>query len=441
MSTSKKKEIWDRIIESLSYKLPKGEFQTWFSRASLRKLDDKMAIIDVPNKFVATWLNENYLTELKKIIKNLTSSSPSIHFTFQSPTQVQTGRPDQDALSSLPSENSLKQRLNPQMTFDRLSTGECNRFAWSSAKALADGARDEYSLLYVYSKQGLGKTHLLHAIGNQRLKKEPSCRVRYLSSDAFSSEFTYAINNEKLDTFRGEYCSLDLLLFDDIHLLAHREKTQEEFLFIFNFLYSGKKQIAVTGDGPPNRLKNMSSELKSRLGWGLISDIQGPDQKMKMDILRERISEIPVTIPEDVLFFLANSSADIKGLVKNLIKLETYSSITDGNINISMVKTLTKDTEHAGIGLEDIMDTTAGYFNISVADLMSDKKKRIYAYPRQIAMYLAREHTGLSYKDIGRSFGNKDHSTVIYAIKRIEALKVKEKKIGKDLKIIQNLLS
>jgi chromosomal replication initiator protein len=179
------------------------------------------------------------------------------------------------------------------MTFDRLSIGECNRFAWSSAKALADGTGDEYNLLYIYSKPGLGKTHLLHAIGNQRLKQEPSCRVRYLSSDAFSSEFTYAINNEKLDTFRGEYCRLDLLLFDDIHLLAHREKTQEEFLFIFNSLYSGKKQIAVTGDGPPNRLKNMSSELKSRLGWGLIADIHGPDQKMKMEILRERISEIP----------------------------------------------------------------------------------------------------------------------------------------------------
>jgi len=437
MSPSKKKEIWKEIIASLGSKLPKKEFQTWFSRTSLKKLDDNMAIIDVPNKFVAAWMSDNYLTELKKIIKNLTKTSPSIHFTFKSPPELQ---PNLHVLAALPPEEAIKQRLNPMMSFQGLSTGECNRFACTSAQALAEHARDEYALLYIYSKPGLGKTHLLHAIGNHRLKKEPLCRVRYLSSDAFSSDFTYAINNEKLDAFRGEYCNLDLLLFDDIHLLAHREKTQEEFLFIFNTLYSGKKQIVVTGDGPPNRLKNMSSELKSRLGWGLLADIQSPDQRVKMDIIGAKASETPMEIPDDVIFFLANSCRDVKSLVKNLIKLETYSSISDGKITISMVKALTRDPERAGTGLEDIMNTAAGYFNISVADLVSDKKKRLYAYPRQLAMYLARAHTGLPYKDIGRSFGNKDHSTVIYAVKRIEGLKAKEKKIGKDLKIIESLL-
>jgi chromosomal replication initiator protein len=437
MNTSKKKETWDMIIESLGAKLPKGEFRTWFSRTSLKKLDNNMAIINVPNKFVATWLSDNYLTELKRIIKKLTRSSPSIHFSFESRPTVQTNH---YVLPSLPSKNGLKQRLNPRLTFDGLSIGQPNRFAFTSARALAEHGQDEYNLLYIHSKPGLGKTHLLHAIGNQRLKKEPSCRVRYLSSDAFSSEFTYAVNNENLDVFRREYCDLDLLLFDDIHLLAHHEKTQEEFLFIFNSLYSGKKQIVVTGDGPPNRLKDMSSELRSRLGWGLLADIQTPNQEMKMDIIRTNTAEIPVNIPDDVLFFLANSSSDVKSLVKNLIKLETYSSIGNGNITISIVKTLTKDSDRSGIDLEDIINTAAGYFNISVADLISHKKKRLYSYPRQLAMYLARAHTGLSYKDIGRSFGNKDHSTAIYAIKRIEELKVKEKKIRKDLKILESLL-
>jgi chromosomal replication initiator protein len=437
MNTSKKKEIWDKIIKSLGGNLPKGELQTWFSRTSLRKLDNNMAIIDVPNKFVATWLKDNYLIELKKNIKKLTRNSPSIHFTFQNRATVQT---NQRPLIAVPLENHLKQRLNPQMTFDRLSIGECNRFAWSSAKALAEFARDEYNLLYIYSEPGLGKTHLLHAIGNHRLNEDPSCRVRYLSSDAFSSEFTYAINNEKLDVFRGKYCALDLLLFDDIHLLAHREKTQEEFLYIFNSLYGGKKQIVATGNGPPKKLKDMSSELTSRLGWGLLTDIQAPDQKTKMDILRTKASEISITIPDDVLFFLGNSSRDVKSLLKNLIKLENYSSVSDGHITISMVKTLIKDTDRGGVGLDDIINTAAGYFNISVADLISDKKKRLYAYPRHLAMYLARQHTTLSYKDIGRSFGNKDHSTVLYAIKRIEGLRGREKKIGKDLKIIQSLL-
>lgn len=437
MSTSKKKQTWDRIIASLGSKLQKGEFQTWFSRTSLKKLDANMAIIDVPNKFVATWLSDNYLIELKKIIRKLTKTSPSIHFVFQSPPALQTNHP---ALPALRSESALKQRLNPLMTFEALTMGECNRFARTSAQALAENSSDEYPLLYVYSKPGLGKTHLLNAIGNHRLKKDPSCRVRYLSSDAFASELTYAMSNEKFDVFRGEYINLDLLLFDDIHSLAHREKTQEEFLFIFNSLYSAKKQIAVTGESPPDKMKNINSELKSRLGWGLLAAIQAPEQKVKMDIIRAKASETHMDIPDDVLFFLANSSSDIRSLVKNLIKLETYSSISDGKITISMVKTLTRDTQLGGIGLENIINTTSGYFNISVADLVSDKKKRLYAYPRQLAMYLTRVHTGLSYKDIGQSFGRKDHSTVMYAIKRIERLKAEDKKIGKDLKIVESLL-
>jgi chromosomal replication initiator protein len=437
MKTSKKKEIWDTVIESLGSKLPKGEFQTWFSRASLKKIDNHAVVIDVPNKFVASWLSDNYLTELKKIIKRVTRSSLSIHFTFQNQAAVQTNLQAAPVLSS---ENGFTRRLNPRMTFDGLSVGECNRFARSSAEALAERTHNEYNLLYIYSKAGLGKTHLLHAIGNHRLKKDPSCRVRYSSSDAFGSEFTYAINNDKLGVFRGKYCSLDLLLFDDIQMLAHREKTQDEFNFVFNSLYSGKKQIVVTGDGPPNTLKEISSELRSRLGWGLLAGIEAPDQEMKMDIIREKASEISIHIPDDVLFFLANSSSDIKSLMGNLIKLESYSSISNGSPTISVVKALTKESEQSGIGLEDIMNTASGYFNISVSDLVSGKKQRLYAYPRQVAMYLARLHTGLSYKDIGRSFGNKDHSTVIYAIKRIEVLKVKEKKIAKDLKIIQSLL-
>jgi chromosomal replication initiator protein len=437
MSTSKKKESWDQIIGALGSKLNKGELRTWFSRTSLTKLDSNTAIIEVPNKFVANWLSEHYLTDLKKTIKRVTKSSPSIRFTFHS---SQSPQENQRAYNKVPSESVVKQRLNPSMTFESFLTGDCNRFACTSAQAVSDHPRDQYSLLYIYSNPGLGKTHLLNAVGNLRLKKDPHCRLRYLSSDAFSSDFTYAINNDKLQDFRAEYCNLDLLLFDDIHLLAHRQKTQEEFLFIFNSLYGGKKQMVITGDAPPNKIKNISAELRSRLGWGLLTDIQLPDQKIKMELIRGKASETHMAIPDDVAFFLSTSSTDIKTLVKNLIKLETYCSVSDGKITISMVKALTRDTERGGVTLEDILNTAAGYFNISVVDLISDKKKRLYAYPRQLAMYLARGHTALSFKKIGESFGKKDHSTVIYAIKRIERLKAKEKKTGDDLKMIEHLL-
>jgi len=437
MSTSKKKDIWDQVIGALGSKLHKGEVKTWFSRTSLRKFDTTVAVIDVPNKFVANWLSEHYLTDLKKTFKRITKTSPSIHFTFQSAQPAAAKAQN----SSPPSSESVqRQRLNPSMTFEAFMTGECNRFACTSALAVSEHPRDQYSLLYIYSNPGLGKTHLLNAIGNHRLKKDPYCRLRYLSSDAFSSDFTYAMNSDKLEDFRAEYCNLDLLLFDDIHLLGHRQKTQEEFLFIFNSLYGGKKQIAVSGDAPPNKMKNVSAELRSRLGWGLLADIQKPDQTVKMEIIQAKASESRMDIPDDVAFFLANASTDIKGLLKNLVKLETYASATDGEMTISMVKALTRDTQKAGMSLEDILNTAAGYFNISVADLVSDRKARIYAYPRQLAMYLARQHTSLPFKEIGRSFGNKDHSTVIYAIKRIERLKGEEKKTEDDLKMLEHLL-
>jgi chromosomal replication initiator protein len=437
MSTPKKKEIWNQIIGGLGSRLNKGELRTWFSRTSLSKLDSNVALIDVPNKFVANWLSEHYLTDLKKTFKKVTKSSPSIRFTFHS---SQSPAENQQSYNRVPSDTVLKQRLNPSMTFEAFLTGDCNRFACTSAQAVSDQPRDQYPLLYIYSNPGLGKTHLLNAIGNHRLQKDPYCRLRYLSSDAFSYDFTYAINNDKLPEFRAEYCDLDLLLFDDIHLLAQRQKTQEEFLFIFNSLYGGKKQMVISGDGPPNKMKNISAELRSRLGWGLLADIQLPDQEIKMDLIRGKASENQMDIPDDVAFFLGNTSNDIKGLVKNLIKLETYSSVTDGKITISMVKALTRDSERTGITLENIMNTAAGYFNISLADLVSDKKKRLYAYPRQLAMYLVRSHTPLSFKKIGESFGKKDHSTVIYAIKRIEQLKAKEKKIGDDLNMLEHLL-
>ncbi|MBN2033384.1 MAG: chromosomal replication initiator protein DnaA [Deltaproteobacteria bacterium] len=437
MSRLKKKEIWEQIIASLESTLQKEEFQTWFSRASLKKLDETVAIIDVPHKFIATWLNENYLIEIKKTIKKLTKSAPTIHFTFEIPPLLQTLYRTKPQFPFHPSTNH---GLNRDFTFDRLATADSNSFACSSAHALAGNGAEKYSLLYIFSKPGLGKTHLLHAIGNHRLKKDPICKVRYLSSNTFTSEFTYAVNTERLDLFREQYCNLDLLLFDDIHLLDHSEKIQEEFLSIFNSLYSEKKQIVITGNSLPNVMKNLKPELKSRLGWGLLTEIHTPEQQVKMNIVRTKVSEISLDIPDDVLFFLANANSNIKTLKKNLLKLETYSSMSDGKITMSVVKALIKDMESAGISLEEIINTTAGYFNISVANLLSHKKNHLYAYPRQLAMYLARLHTGLSYKDIGRSFKKKDHSTVIYAIKRIEGLKTKDSNIGDDLRIIESLL-
>jgi chromosomal replication initiator protein len=431
---SNKKDIWQQVFRSLEFKMSKGEFKTWFSRTSLRRFDPEVVVLGVPNKFVANWLNDNYLIDIKKSFKKIAKISPSVHFVYDH------GATEREPRELEKSASYLKRRLNASMTFDNFITGECNRFAWSTAQEVAEKRTEEYNLLYLYCVNGLGKTHLLHAIGNHRLKKNPRCRLRYLSSDAFSSDFTYSIKSGRLDDFRLELSNLDLLLFDDIHHLANREKTQEEFLSIFNTLYSEKKQIVITGDSAPNKLRNINPELKSRLGWGLLADILDPDQNLKISIIQKKAAEDNLNLAEDVVFFLSNSSSDIKNLLKNMIRVETFASLNDGPVSISMVKAQMRDKNRSEINLEDIMTTTAGYFNISMSDLLSSKKNRIYSYPRQLAMYLARKYTDLSFKEIGNSFSHKDHSTVIHALRKIEKEKDEKKEVQKDLTKIESLL-
>lgn len=431
---SHRKDIWVDVSKSLESKMSKGEFKTWFSRTSLKRFDPEVVVLGVPNKFVATWLNDNYLIDIKKSFKKIARISPSIHFSYDHEVMEKEPREVEK------SESYLKRRLNPSMTFETFMIGECNRFAWSTAREVAEKRTEEYNLLYLYCVNGLGKTHLLHAIGNHRLKKNPRCRLRYLSSDAFSSDFTYSIKNDRLDDFRSDLSNLDLLLFDDIHHLANREKTQEEFLSVFNALYSQKQQLVITGDSAPNKLRNINPELKSRLGWGLLADIDDPDQALKISIIQKEAAEDNLSLAEDVVFFLSNSSGDIKNLLKNMIRVQTFASLSDEPVTISTVRTLIRDRNRSEITLEDIMTTTAGYFNISMSDLLSNKKNRIYSYPRQLGMYLARKFTNLSFKEIGNSFNHKDHSTVIHALRKVEKEKDEKKDVEKDLSKIESLL-
>ncbi len=432
----KKKDIWGQVVTNLQSLLPKPEFKTWFSNVSLVKYAPGFAVISVPNKFVASWLSDNYLTQIRKSFKAAVDDSPDIQFSCD----LQSAKAHLNSVSVTPTHSLFKHRLNPVMTFDHFIMGEYNRFACSSALGLAEKTDSQYNPLYIYSPPGLGKTHLLHAIGNHWNKRDPSAKIRYVSSDTFSSHFIYAIKNDKIDEFRSEYRDVDLLLVDDIHLLSNREKTQDEFLSIFNLLHSADKHLAITGNSPPNRLKSFSPQLRSRLGSGLLVVIRSPDQASKIEIIKKKAEDDHVLIPEDVVFFLANSNNDIKILLKNIVKLETYISIGNTTINISLARTLMRGAEKEKIDLEDIKTTTSAYFNIPLSDLVSNKKKRVYSYPRQLAMYLARKHTRLSFNEIAAHFGHKDHSTIIYAIKRIEKRREQSKRIVDDVKKIENLL-
>jgi chromosomal replication initiator protein len=426
-----KKTIWQRVAKDLRTRVKVSDFDTWFGRASLRDLDGSSVILSVPNKYVASWLEDRYLHDLEdsfsRILKH--PATVTIHYREGGPADESSG----DIRVS-------DHNLDVSKTFDSFHTGQWNRFALSSALELAKRNEYRYNPLYIYSEPGLGKTHLLHGIGNRILESRPGVAVRYVTSAMFTSEFIHSLRNDQHQSFRDRYAGVDVILFDDLHLLSSRPKTQHAFLSLFDHTLSENRRMVISADTAPHQLQNMSSALKSRVGSGLIAEIQSPDHASLISLTRRKAREDRVRLPEDVVFFLSQNCSDLKGLFKNIAKVETYASITGGNINLSMAKSLVKGSGRDGVNMEDIKSITASYFNISPRDLVSGKKKRSQSYPRQIAMFLTRKHTPLSFKEIGEGFGHRDHSTVLYAVRQVEKWRTAGGPMMEDLTRIENLL-
>jgi chromosomal replication initiator protein len=433
-----KKNIWNLITKSLESDITQSEVKTWFSDTTLRKLDKNSALIEVPNKFVANWLADNYIDKIRSSLKDNLNFLPEILFTYGSPKSVQNMSRYKNTKES---KYDFNHQLNPVFTFDNFITDKTNRFAYSSALQVAKKPRDNYNPLYIFSKQGLGKTHLLNAIGHQILISNPLINAKYISTEQLSFGFSLAKKNQRLRNFRGNYRNLDFLLLDDIHLLDGREKLQKELIYIFNLFYESKKQIVFAGKYPPSQIQNLVPQLRSRMEWGLISEIQPPSHKTRMNIIKKKAREGNLSIPDDVFFFLANATNDLKILVEYLVSLETYTSLHQRKINISIAKSIIKNKHFHKIHVHDVQKVTAEFFDISLSELLSNKKIRRFSYPRHVAMYLSRKLTSLSFKELAKVFGNKDHTTIIYAVKRIENEKDLKKKVLDDINKLQSLLS
>jgi chromosomal replication initiator protein len=435
---SKKKDIWARLTRSLQSAIPQSEFRVWFACANLKNLTPDQAIIEVPNKFIASWLKDNYLTEIEKCFETTLSFLPEIRFTYTPKPHTQTKATHEPAKRA---RLVFPHQLNPSWTFANFITAKSNRFAYSSALEVANKPAQRYNPLYIFSRLSCGKTHLLNAIGNHVLANNPMAKVRYISAAQFSSDFSLAARNEKTTEFRTNYNNLDLLLLDDIHLVAGREKTQKELVNFFNVSWGSTKQITISGNRPPSQIPNLNPELRSRMQGGLLSEIGIPNQKTKMKIIKKKTQEEKLHIPEDAAFFLANTTRDLKTLMHNLVSLETYVSLYHREIDLSTVKSIVKDRHLHNLSLHDIQKLTAQYFDISLSDLISNKKGRRFSYPRQIAMYLSRKLTAFSLKEIGKAFGNKDHSTVIYAVNRVQRVKDLRQEVLDDIKRLEGFLS
>ncbi len=424
------KKIWNEIIKNLGSVISKSEIDTWFVNTECSKIDENSAVVEVPNKFVAVWLHDNYYDAIKNSFKKITKKNLNIQFNYKK----------NNNLSINENKNNLSlNNLNKLMKFNNFVTGECNLFAYSSSVAISENPGGYYSPFYIFSKNGIGKTHLLNSIGNKLNKNQ--FNISYINSKNFILDYSFFSKNKDFNSFKERYLNLDVLLFDDIQYLGNSSRLQDEFISIFDYFNLKKRQIVITGDRPPAEFNKFNAHLKSRLGSGLLAEIKETDLKTKSKIIKTIIKNRNLPVADDIFIFLIKSNDDIKNLIKNIIRIETYYSLNKGKLNLSLVKSIIKDRYDANVGLEEIQSVIAGYFNISTNDILSEKKRTIYTYPRHLAMYMARNLTDLSYKEIGYFFGDRDHSSVIYATKKIEQLIKKDKEVGKDINNIKNLLT
>jgi chromosomal replication initiator protein len=429
------KEIWNKVLALVSEKISEKSFDIWLKPLQLKQMDQNTVEIEVPNKFFKDWVTDNYLVLIREALQQLTNRTYSLNISIKEKQEIKT---DYDQVETFPSPKPIApplrdDGLNPNYTFESFVVGSCNQFAHAAALAVANVPAKNYNPLFIYGGVGLGKTHLLNAIGNKIVQNDPLLKVCYISSEKFTNELINCLKYEKMTDFRNKYRNKDVLLLDDIQFLGGKERTQEEFFHTFNSLYDSHKQIVITSDKLPKDIPGLEERLRSRISWGLIADIQPPDIETKVAILSKKAEYFNISLPNEVGLFLAsNLGSNIRELEGALTRLRAYSSLTGQEINISMANEILKDLiqdRQKIISIENIQKCVANFYNLKISDLKSNKKLKVYTLPRQIAMYLCRNLTKASFPEIGNKFGGKDHSTVIHACRQIE------KKIQQDAEL------
>ena len=439
------RNIWDRVLRRIEARVNAHSFKTWFQPTQLVSEDDASLRIRVPNSWFAEWLRTNYLPVIQEALGEVERPGVAVEFVHEPgaggpPAAVYTGAPAiakkaaRSAAPPPPAADVLPGWLNPRYTFEKFVVSSCNQFAHAAANAVAEQPSRAYNPLYVYGGVGLGKTHLMQAIGN-RLTQRGTARMRYLSTEQFMNELINAIRFERTHEFKEKHRNVDLLLIDDIQFLAGKERTQEEFFHTFNALYDAQKQIVITSDCPPREIPTLEDRLRSRFEWGLIADIQPPDLETKIAILRKKAEAEGAVLPDDVALFIAtNSKSNIRELEGALIRVVAYASVSGRELTLEFATETLKDllvTESAAVTVDSIQKLVANHYNLRVAELKSKNNSQQISFPRQIAMYLCKQMTECSLPEIGKRFGGKHHSTVIHAIQKIEGKRTKEKDFDK----------
>ena len=429
--------MWNAVLDLLADDdRVTSQMQGFLSLAVAQGVMGGTLYLDVPNDLTAAQLNKRLRQPIMEALAHVhVEPGASSYRVVVNPEYVEapvsTSRHDT--------------RLNPKYTFDNFVIGQSNRFAHAAAVAVAEAPAKAYNPLFIYGDSGLGKTHLLHAIGDYALNLYTGIRVRYVSSEEFTNDFINSIANNRGSAFQARYREVDILLIDDIQFLQGRAETQEAFFHTFNTLHDHDKQVVITSDVPPRHLTGFEDRMRSRFEWGLITDVQAPDLETRIAILRKKAQSERLLVPDDVLEYIATKvSSNIRELEGALIRVSAFASLNRSNLDISLAQTVLRDIVDQDdanvISPTDIINATAQYFRLSVDDLYGSSRSQAVATARQIAMYLCRERTSLSLPKIGQLFGNRDHTTVMYAYKKISELMKERRSIYNQVSEITSQL-
>jgi len=421
---------WDQIRNYLQLKVSAENYNNWLKGATFAGLDGTTLFVTVPDRETRAWLEREFPVMIRSAIQEL--ALPVKQVTYEAEA---TRGPINQAIATVENSDaeSAAGSLNPKFTFDTFVVGACNQFAHAAARSVATNPSRSYNPLFLYGGVGMGKTHLMHAIGRELMDKHGGMRIIYTSSERFMNEMIACIRTERMQQFHQRYREADVLLVDDIQILGTKERTQEEFFHTFNELHDHQKQIVISSDSPPKEIPGLVERLRSRFEWGLIADIQAPDLETKMAILDKKAEAENIHLPDDVRSFMASKTkSNVRELEGALVKLMAYSSLTGTPINLHMAQQVLKHLVHVQdrrVTMDSIQKAVAEHFQIKPSQLKEKSNTKKIVYPRQVAMYLVKELTSASLPEIGRAFGGKHHTTVIHSVNKIQ----KERHIDPEL--------
>ena len=428
--------FWNHCLRHFEKSLPAQQYKTWIQPLNAR-LDQHTVVVSAPNRFVLEWVKDKFAPEIERLSSEYLQKPTQVVLTLSENAAEETPRPAPEVEVPAPKPKIREQsRLNPSFNFDSFVTGKANQLARAAALQVAEHPGVAYNPLFVYGGVGLGKTHLIQAIGNLLLEFNPSAKVRYIHAEQYVSDVVRAYQHKAFDGFKRYYHSLDLLLIDDIQFFSGKNRTQEEFFYAFNALIEAHKQVIITCDTYPKEIAGIEDRLISRFGWGLTVAIEPPELEMRVAILLKKAEAERISLPEDIAFFVATHiQSNVRELEGGLKRVLAYAKFANAKLSVDLAREALKDllaVQVRQVSVENIQRIVADYYKIKVSEMYSKKRSRMVARPRQVAMALAKELTHLSLPDIGDAFGGRDHTTVLHACRKIAELRASNAEITRD---------